>query len=87
DVNKAKEIIEKVSHELEWVMDNPPPKVVVKSFGESAVNLEARVWISKPRRRIDTISHITDQVKQAFHEKGIEIPFPKRDIYIKGNIT
>jgi MscS family membrane protein len=87
DVNKAKEIINKVSHELEWVMDNPPPKVVVKSFGDSAVNLEARVWISRPRKRMDTISHITDRVKQAFHEEGIEIPFPKRDIYIKGNIT
>jgi len=87
NVNKAKEIIVKVSHELEWVMDNPPPKVVVKSFGDSAVNLEARVWISRPRKRIDTISHITDRVKQAFHEEGIEIPFPKRDIYIKGNIT
>jgi len=87
DVNKAKEIIERVSHELEWVMDNPPPKVVVKSFGDSAVNLEARVWISRPRKRIDTISHITDRVKQAFYEEGIEIPFPKRDIYIKGNIT
>ena len=32
---------------------------------------------------MDTISHITDQVKQVFHEEGIEIPYPKRDIYIK----
>jgi small-conductance mechanosensitive channel len=87
DVNKAKEIIDKVSHELEWVMDNPPPKVVVKSFGDSAVNLEARVWISRPRKRIDTISHITDRVKQTFHEEGIEIPFPKRDIYVKGQLS
>jgi small-conductance mechanosensitive channel len=86
DVGKAKGIIEKISRELDWVMDNPPPKVMVRSFGESAVNLEARVWISKPRRRMDTISHITDRVKQAFHEEGIEIPFPKRDIYVKGQI-
>ncbi len=84
DVKKAKELITKVSLELDWVMGEPsPPKVVVKSFGDSAVNLEARVWISDPRRRMDTISHITDRVKEVFQEEGIEIPYPKRDIFIK----
>lgn len=83
DVKKAKEIIERVSLELDWVMREPAPKVVVKSFGDSAVNLEGRVWISNPRKRIDTISHITDRVKEVFQEEGIEIPYPKRDIYIK----
>ncbi|UCF58011.1 MAG: mechanosensitive ion channel [Deltaproteobacteria bacterium] len=83
DVKKAKEIIGKISLELDWVMQKPAPKVVVKSFGDSAVNLEARVWIRDPRRRIDTVSHITDRVKEVFQQEGIEIPFPKRDIYIK----
>ena len=58
---------------------------VVKQFGESAVNLEARVWISDARKRMDTISYITDRVKEVFQQEGIEIPFPKRDIYIKSN--
>ena len=83
DIKKTKEIIVKISHELDWVMENPPPKVVVKSFGDSAVNLEARVWIRRPRKRMDTISHITDRVKEVFQEEGIEIPYPKRDIIIK----
>ena len=83
DINKAKEIIAKVALELDWVMREPPPKVVVKSFGDSAVNLEARIWISDPIRRMDTTSHITDRVKDAFQVEKIEIPFPKRDIYIK----
>ncbi len=83
DVKKAKELIKQVSLELDWVKREPEPKVVVKSFGDSAVNLEARVWISRPRKRIDTISHITDRVKEVFQQEGIEIPFPKRDIYIK----
>lgn len=86
DVNKAKEIINAVSLELDWVMKEPAPKVVVKTFGESAVNLEARIWISKPRKRMDTISHITDRVKEMFQKEGIEIPFPKRDIFIKREV-
>jgi small-conductance mechanosensitive channel len=84
DVRKAKELITQVCLELDWVLSVPsPPKVVVKSFGDSAVNLEARVWIKDPRRRIDTISHITDRVKEVFQDEGIEIPYPKRDIIIK----
>ena len=64
-------------------MREPAPVVVVRSFGDSAVNLEARVWISEARRRADTNSHVTDRVKEVFQQEGIEIPYPKRDIYIK----
>jgi small-conductance mechanosensitive channel len=31
---------------------------------------------------MDTIDYITDSVKTAFDEHGIEIPFPKRDVTI-----
>jgi small-conductance mechanosensitive channel len=83
NVKKAKEIITNISLELDWVMRVPAPKVVVRNFGDSSVNLQARVWISEPRRRMDTISHITDRVKDVFQQEGIEIPYPKREIYIK----
>ncbi|MBW1707522.1 MAG: mechanosensitive ion channel family protein [Deltaproteobacteria bacterium] len=83
DIKKAKALIIKVALELDWAMREPAPKVVVRNFGESAVDLQARIWISEPRRRMDTISHVTDRVKEVFQEEGIEIPYPKRDIYIK----
>jgi MscS family membrane protein len=83
DIKKAKELITKVALELDWVMKEPAPKVVVRSFGDSAVDLQARIWIDEPRRRMDTISHVTDRLKEVFQEEGIEIPYPKRDIYIK----
>jgi len=83
DIKKAKELIIKTAMELDWVMREPAPKVVVRNFGESAVDLQARIWISRPRRRMDTISYVTDRVREVFQEEGIEIPYPKRDIYIK----
>ncbi|MCP4681542.1 MAG: mechanosensitive ion channel family protein, partial [Desulfobacterales bacterium] len=85
DVKKAKELITEAILKLDWVMRQPPPVVVVRNFGDSAVNLQARVWIHDPRRRMDTISYITDGVKELFQQEGIEIPYPKRDIYIKGH--
>ena len=82
DLLKAKKVILQVAQATEWVADDPPPKVVVRNFGESSVDLQLRVWIQDARRRMDTISEITDKVKEAFDSNNIEIPYPKRDIFI-----
>ena len=82
DLQKAKKAILKVANQTEWVLDDPSPKVVVRNFGESSVDLQLRVWIHDARRRMDTISYITDNVKEAFDTEGIEIPYPRREIYI-----
>lgn len=87
DVNKAKDLIINVALELDWVMHEPAPKVVVRNFGESSVDLQARIWIREPRRRMDTISYVTDRIKEVFQREGIEIPYPKRDIFIKREVS
>ncbi|MBW2601283.1 MAG: mechanosensitive ion channel family protein, partial [Deltaproteobacteria bacterium] len=82
DIQKAKSVIVDVAKTAEWVSEDPPPKVVVRQFGESSVDLELRVWIKDARKRMDTISFMTDNIKEAFDREGIEIPYPKRDINI-----
>jgi small-conductance mechanosensitive channel len=86
DMQLAKDIILKVADSAAWVAKHPPAAVVVKNFGDSSVDLQLRVWIDDARKRMHTISYITDRVKTAFDEQGVEIPYPKRDIYIKGKI-
>ena len=88
DMQLAKDIIVKVANSADWVAKQPPPKVVVRHFGESAVDLQLRVWIHDARQRMNTISYITDRVKSAFDQHGVEIPYPKRDVYVKtGNLA
>ena len=82
DLPKAKKIILDIADAIEWVAKEPKPKVVVRMFGESAVDLQVRVWIKDARKRMNTISEITDRVKEAFDLHNIEIPYPKRDIVI-----
>jgi small-conductance mechanosensitive channel len=82
DLAQAKAIVLEVARQADWISSTPPPKVVVRNFGDSAVDLQARVWIEDARRRMDTISFITDKVKEAFDREGIEIPYPKRDITV-----
>jgi small-conductance mechanosensitive channel len=83
DIRKAKDIIIDVARRMEWVADAPPPKVVVRNFGDSSVDLQLRVWIRNARRRMDTVSFVIDNVKEAFDQAGIEIPYPKRDIQVR----
>ena len=82
DIEKAKDLIKSVASEAAWISKEPLPKVVVRNFGESSVDLQLRVWIDNARKRMDTISYITDNIKAAFDKNGIEIPYPKRDITI-----
>jgi small conductance mechanosensitive channel len=82
DIEKTKEIIIDVAKSVDWISKTPAPKVVVRNFGESSVDLQLRVWIDDARRRMDTISHVTDKIKTEFDRQGVEIPYPKRDITI-----
>ena len=82
NIEKAKDLIINVAKSVNWISKTPAPKVVVRNFGESSVDLQLRVWIDDARKRMDTISHVTDKIKAAFDEQGIEIPYPKRDITI-----
>ncbi len=83
DLTKAKQIILDVADQIDWIAKDPKPKVVVRVFGESSVDLQLRVWIQNARKRMDTISEVTDRVKEAFDRHHIEIPYPKRDIVIR----
>ena len=82
DIEKAKKLILDVADAVAWISKSPAPKVVVRSFGESSVDLQLRVWIDDARKRMDTISYVTDKIKTAFDQHGIEIPYPKRDITV-----
>jgi small-conductance mechanosensitive channel len=82
DIEKAKHLIVEAALEADWVLREPAPKVVVRNFGESSVDLQLRVWIADARKRMDTISHVTDRVHSVFAREGIEIPYPKRDIQV-----
>ncbi|MFQ5690002.1 MAG: mechanosensitive ion channel family protein [Gemmatimonadota bacterium] len=83
DVDLAKKLILGVAREAPGVKLEPEPVVIVRSFGDSAIDLELRVWIADARRRRNISDRITERVKREFDEHGVEIPYPKRDLYIK----
>jgi len=83
DPEKAKEIVRRVALETDGVMSDPAPQVIIRRFSESAVDLQLRVWIENARRRRAIGDEITDRVKTEFDRAGVEIPYAKRDLYIR----
>jgi small-conductance mechanosensitive channel len=65
------------------VSREPAPQVNLQSFGDSGLNFELRVWIEDPARRDAIIDRLNCRVYKSFAAQRIEIPFPRRDIYIK----
>jgi len=83
DVEKARRLILDSAAAVPGVKDAPAPVVILRSFGESSVDLQLRVWIDDARKRRAVADAITERIKRAFDEHGIEIPYPKRDLYLK----
>lgn len=81
DVAKAMEIAQGVLDAEERILDEPATLIAVDSLGDNAVNLLVRGW-TKPADFLATKLDLTRQIKLAFDEAGIGIPFPQRDLHL-----
>ena len=84
DIERAKVLLKEVAHEVKGVKLDPAPIVIVRGFGPSEVNLQLRVWIMEARSRRRIADEITEKAMVAFAGAGVEIPYPKRELYIRG---
>ena len=86
DVRLAMDLCREASEKVERVLADPPPRCLLRSFGESAIDLEIRIWIDDPAKgRANVISEVLLQVWDLFREHGIQVPFPQRDLHLKSS--
>ena len=85
DVDAAKDLAHEAMQNVADVVDSPPPQVIPRAFGDSAVVLELRFWIDHPTppRKWRAVSAVVRAVKTAFDEAGIDIPFPQRTLTMR----
>jgi small conductance mechanosensitive channel len=77
DMARAIEVITGVLKADERVLADPAPQVAVAEMGDSSVNLVVRPWVEGSDywgARFD----LTQRIKAALDDSGIEIPFPQR---------
>lgn len=83
DVRRAIELCKEAAAAVDRVVDEPKPACLLKGFGDSSVDLELRFWIEDAQNGVSNVrSEVLLLVWDKFHEHGIEIPFPQRDVHI-----
>ena len=86
DVRLAMRLCVEAAGGSDRVLVTPEPHCLLRGFGDSSVDLEIRIWIEDPQEgRSNVISQVLLGVWDRFHEHGIEIPFPQRDLHLKSS--
>ena len=81
DLKKAKSILERLLHEDEHVLSDQEMQVFVDELGASGIMLGLRAWVNT-EQYWSTKWRLNEEIKLAFDEEGIEIPFPQMDVHI-----
>ena len=88
DVRKAMELCLQAAAEIPRILKDPEPVCYVQDFADSSVNIEIRFWINDPvNGRANVIGPLLLIIWDKFHEHGIEIPYPQRDVHIHRSDT
>ncbi len=86
DVRKAIELCLEAAAETPRILKDPAPVCHLQEFADNSVNLELRFWIDDPMNgRANVVSGMLLRIWDKFHEHGIEIPYPQRDLHIRSS--
>jgi potassium efflux system protein len=69
------------------VLHDPSPRVVFRSFGESSLDFELWVWVSRIDQEPFIKSSLNFLIEYQLRHNGITIPFPQRDLWLKNPET
>jgi small-conductance mechanosensitive channel len=85
DVRLVEKLLLEVAAENPDVLDKPAPGVRFMEFGDSGLLFELRVWSSTLiQKKGVLISSLNFGIIEKFRKHRIEIPFPQRDIHVRG---
>jgi len=85
DPNAVRAVLLEAGKAQSRVVKMPPPQVFFKGFGDSALDFELLVWIMEPNRNPTIKSDLYFTIFALLAQKGIEIPFPQRDLHIRSS--
>ncbi len=85
DVGTVLQILQDCAASNDYVLTEPEPTVVLRDFSDSSLFFELRAYIPDIRNIFETASEIRIEILKRFHEEGVKIPFPQRDIWLKNS--
>ena len=85
DLKKVRAVLDEIADKNPLCLEEPKPLYIFQGFGESSLDIQYSVW-AKRENYITLKNDIHEEIKNAFDEHNIEIPFPHRTIYT-GSVT
>jgi small-conductance mechanosensitive channel len=82
DVDRVRQVLMEIAEGNPSIDHEPEPRVRFRRFGESGLDFELLGWIHEPVLRGRVLDALNTEVYKRFQVEGIEIPYPKRDVYL-----
>jgi small-conductance mechanosensitive channel len=79
DIDRVRRVLFEIADRNPICLDEPKPVFIVQGFGDSAVQIQFSPWALR-ENFLELRNTIQQQIKQAFDDEEIEIPFPQRVI-------
>ena len=87
DPHEVKRVVEAKLKVIKRVLNQPAPLVHFAGMGDSSLDFICRFWIRDPVGGLLNVrSAVNFAIWDALKEEGIEIPFPQRDLHVKGPV-
>ncbi len=84
DLHEVRDLAVEVAGATARVLETPRPVCHLTGFGDSAVNLILRFWIADPENGVTNVKgDVLLGLWDAFLARGIELPFPQRELHIR----
>jgi small-conductance mechanosensitive channel len=80
DLDRVREVLLQVARDNPLCLMEPEPVLLFRTYGESSLDFLFGVWATQ-ENYFTLKDRIQRDVKRAFDEAGIEIPFPHRTLY------
>jgi len=81
DIDKARQIMEDVLAKDERILKDKATQIAVVELADSSVNFVVRPW-AKVSDYWGVYMDAMENIKKAFDEQGISIPYPQQDVHL-----
>ena len=85
DVDQVRKALIEIGLAESGACAEPEPRVRFRTFGESSLDFELQCWVERPDLDGTVVDALNVAIFKRFKAEGIEIPYPKRDLYVKEN--
>lgn len=82
NIQQAKDILAGIARRNPAIYKDPPPIIGVAGQNDNCVSIDLKVWC-ETEAYWDVKYYLEENVKLAFDEAGITIPFPQMDVHIR----